>query len=532
MKRWNGWGDEATTYPLPDSSAQYLAEAVGEGISVPDASFEHVIASVPDSRLPPHPQILSDPSERVRHARGQSLPDWIAMRSGRIEAFPDGVAHPADDEEVRALFDYARQTGARLIPYGGGTSVLGHINPRPDGTPTLTLAMDRLDHLLELDETSLLATFEAGASGPGIEGVLNPRGYTLGHFPQSWELSTLGGWIATRSCGQQSYHYGRIEKLFAGGRVEMPLGQLDLPVFPASAAGPDLKHLFLGSEGRMGVITRATIRIKRLPEKEAFYAAFFHNWESGVAAVRALTQNDVPVSMLRLSDAQETETTLALAGRERLVAFANRGLRLLRYGPQRCMLIYGLTGDRKTVNLAEHQTASTVRANGGLLVGSTIGKMWRKSRFLTPYLRNTLWERGYALDTVETAVPWSVVLPTIAAIKAAIQDGLIAMDERVLVFAHLSHVYSDGASVYVTFIFRRSADPQETLHRWQILKAAASQTILAHGGTISHQHGVGIDHAPYITVEKGEIGLSLLEAARRSLDPEGIFQPGNLLGDT
>jgi alkyldihydroxyacetonephosphate synthase len=236
--------------------------------------------------------------------------------------------------------------------------------------------------------------------------------------------------------------------------------------------------------------------------------------------------------MLRLSDAQETETTLALAGRERLVAFANRGLHLLRYGPQRCMLIYGLTGDRKTVNLAGHQTASTVRANGGLLVGSMIGKMWRKSRFLTPYLRNTLWERGYALDTVETAVPWSVVLPTVAAIKTAIQDGLIAMDERVLVFAHLSHVYSDGASVYVTFIFRRSADPQETLHRWQILKAAASQTILAHGGTISHQHGVGIDHAPYITVEKGEIGLSLLEAARRSLDPEGIFQPGNLLGDT
>jgi alkyldihydroxyacetonephosphate synthase len=532
MKRWNGWGNEATTYPLPDSSAQYLADAVGEGISVPDASFEQVIASVPESRLPPHPQILTDPSERVRHTRGQSLPDWIAMRSGRIEAFPDGVAHPTSDEEVRDLFDYARQTGTRLIPYGGGTSVLGHINPHPDEAPTLTLAMDRLNHLLKLDETSLLATFEAGISGPELEGTLNPRGYTLGHFPQSWELSTLGGWIATRSCGQQSYHYGRIEKLFAGGHIEMPAGQLDLPVFPASAAGPDLKHLFLGSEGRMGVITRATARIQPLPEKDAFYAAFFHTWESGIAAVRALTQNNVQVSMLRLSDAKETETTLALAGRERLVAFANRGLRLLRYGPQRCLLIYGLTGNRKTVDLAGRQTASIVRANGGLLVGNTIGKIWRKSRFLTPYLRNTLWERGYALDTVETAVPWSAVLPTAADVRAAIQDGLATTDERVLAFAHLSHIYADGASVYVTFIFRRAADPQETLRRWQILKAAASQAILAHGGTISHQHGIGIDHAPYIEVEKGEVGISLLESARRTLDPEGIFQPGNLLGDT
>ena len=316
MKRWNGWGDEATTYPLPDSAARYLADLVGEGLHLEDARLEQALQAVPVSALASHPLISTDPEERLRHARGQSLPDWIALRSGQIRAFPDGVAYPSSDEEVRDLLDYARKTGVKVIPYGGGTSVVGHINPLPGGAPVLTMDLSRLNRLLALDETSHLATFEAGVTGPEIENQLNARGYTLGHFPQSFEFSTLGGWIVTRSSGQQSYHYGRIEALFAGGHVETPTGAMDLPVHPASAAGPDLKQVLLGSEGRLGVVTRGTLRVRQLPEFEAFYGVFFHNWEQGAAAVREIAQAGVGVSMLRMSNAMETTTTLALSGQD------------------------------------------------------------------------------------------------------------------------------------------------------------------------------------------------------------------------
>jgi alkyldihydroxyacetonephosphate synthase len=518
-------------YPLPESAAQYLADIVGSGSPLPDAKLDQVVAAVPTSRIPAHELITIDPAERARYARGQSLPDWVALRSGQIDAFPDGVARPADDDEVRSLLTYAKQTGVRIIPYGGGTSVVGHVNPRAGSAPTLTLSLERLNRLFEFDESSWLATFGAGVNGPAVESQLKQRGYILGHFPQSWELSTLGGWIATRSSGQQSYYYGRIEQLFAGGHIETPIGPLDLPTFPASAAGPDLREVILGSEGRLGVITRATVRVRPLPAAEGFYAAFFRDWETGKSAVHVLSQSDITLSMLRLSDSMETQTTLALAGRERLVAFAERALATLRYGSERCLLIYGLSGERADVQRSRRRVGSILRAHGGFPVGSTIGTMWRKSRFKTPYLRNTLWEMGYALDTVETAVRWSKVSACMEAIKSVIQDGLSEMGERVLVFAHLSHMYRDGASIYVTLIFRRAADPQDTLRRWRKLKTAASEAIISHGGTISHQHGVGIDHAAYLASEKSEIGMKQLLALQRTLDPDGLLSPGNLLGD-
>jgi alkyldihydroxyacetonephosphate synthase len=529
MKRWNGWGDVNKNHHFPETAAAYLADLIGPGTSYPDAEQESVLAAVPRSRLPEHPLITTDPAERLHHARGQSLPDWIALRSGRIGAFPDGVAYPSSAEEVRTLLQFARQTEAKVIPYGGGTSVVGHINPLPGDRPVLTIDLSRLNQLEELDQTSRLAVFGAGISGPTLEAQLRPFNLTLGHYPQSFEYSTLGGWIATRSSGQQSYHYGRIEAMFAGGRVETPLDSLVIHPHPASAAGPDLREIVLGSEGRLGIITQATVRVRPLPERESFQAAFFHDWASGAKAVREIAQAALPVSMLRLSDAQETETTLILSGKEQLVGWADRGLRLLRYGPERCLLIFGLTGSQALTKTAERLTKEIIRSNGGLPTGTTIGKLWQKSRFHTPYLRNTLWERGCAIDTLETAVPWRTALDTAAALKGAIEKAANQNGERVLVFAHLSHVYNDGASIYVTYLFRRSADPEETLARWQVMKTAASQIIVAHGGTISHQHGVGLDHAPYLTAEKGELGMEWLAALGRTADPDGLLNPGKLL---
>ncbi len=529
MRRWNGWGDEATHYPLPDSALHYLETLVGEGQRMADATFEQVVAAVPATRLVPYTHLTTDAADRVFHARGQSLPDWVALRSGRIDAFPDGIVYPTSEEEVRALFDYAQQTGARLIPYGGGTSVVGHINPLVNAAPVLTVDLSQLNHLIDLNETSHLATFEAGVCGPDLERQLREHDYTLGHFPQSWELSTLGGWIVTRSSGQQSYHYGRIEDLMAGGHVESPCGPIELLPLPASAAGPDLRHLILGSEGRFGVVTRAIMRVQKLPEVDNFYGIFFHDWQSGVDAVREVAQAQTPVSMMRLSDAQETDTTLKLSGKDQLVGWARRGLNALDYKSNRALLILGVTGSASATRHAYREAASIARSHGGLLTGQTIGKLWRKSRFLTPYLRNTLWERGYAIDTLETALPWSKVVPTAAAIKAAIRDALQALNGRVLVFAHLSHVYADGASIYVTYVWRRASDPDQTLQHWQSMKTAASVVIVANGGTISHQHGVGLDHKPYLKVEKGAIGLQMIEAVRHALDPDRILNPGKLI---
>jgi alkyldihydroxyacetonephosphate synthase len=526
MRRWNGWGDEHTVYPLPATGRKLLESYLGKLQPQPDADLPDLVKGVPPSRLPEHPLISQDASERVLHARGQSLPDWVARRSGQIGAYPDGVAYPASASEVRQLLDFTRREQFHLIPYGGGTSVLGHINPFAGDTPVLTLDMSRMHLLLDLDKTSQLAVFEAGVQGPQIEAQLNPLGFTLGHFPQSFECSSLGGWIATRSSGQQSYYYGRIEQLFAGGLLETPAGMQELPEFPASAAGPDLRQLVLGCEGRLGVITQATVRVRHLPDIEAFYGVFFPDWESGAQAVRQIAQEHIPVSMLRLSDPLETAMTLSLSGKEQLVRLAERGLRLLGVGDEPCLLVYGVTGSQSTTRSARHQADGILRRFSGLNTGQFIGKQWCKSRFLFPYLRNTLWDIGIALDTLETALPWRGVIQAATEIKGAIQQAQAAAGKQVWVFAHLSHVYRDGASIYVTYVFPQEVDPNATLERWQAMKTAASLAIVRNHGTISHQHGVGLDHKPYLIAEIGKLGLQTLSAAAQVYDPAGMMNPG------
>lgn len=531
MRRWNGWGDDTIPYPLPANAFAFLEELVGPGAPARDATLAATLAAIPASRLPAHPLVRVERLERLRHARGQSLPDWVALRGGLIPAFPDGVAFPTTADDVAALLTYAAETGARVIPYGGGTSVVGHINPAPGERPVLTINMRRLNQLTRLDTTNQLATFGAGVAGPELEAQLRARGYTLGHFPQSFEYSTLGGWVATRSSGQQSLRYGRIEGLFAGGVLLSPAGALHLPSFPASAAGPDLRQLILGSEGRMGILTEVTVRVTPLPEHEEFHALFFPDFASGLSATRQIVQERLPLSLLRLSTPTETRTTLALAGHERLIGMLETLLSVRGVGGEKCMLLAGFTGRSTVVRDTRHTVMDICHAGGGVSAGRRFGEQWIEGRFRTPYLRNTLWEAGYAVDTLETATNWDNVPRMVEVIEAALRPGLAEEGERVHVFTHLSHVYPQGASVYTTYLFRRAADPEATLRRWETLKGAASRAIVACGGTISHQHGVGRDHAPYLGAEKGALGLDALAAAIARFDPHGIMNPGVLLGD-
>ena len=278
MKRWNGWGDDAIDFALGDDALAFLQQRLGPGGKMTDATLRDACEQLPPTRLPWHPLVDISPPVRLANALGQSLPDWLRMRHGRTDTAPDGVAFPESGEQVRELLDFAAANGAVVIPCGGATSVAGHITPPGGAAPVLTINMTRMRAMLNLDTEAQLATFEAGVFGPDLEAQLRAHGYTLGHFPQSFEYSTLGGWVVTRSSGQQSLRYGRIEQLFAGGRVESPAGRLDLQTFPASAAGTDLREMVLGSEGRLGILTEAAVRISRLPDYEAFHAVFFPNW--------------------------------------------------------------------------------------------------------------------------------------------------------------------------------------------------------------------------------------------------------------
>ena len=529
MRRWNGWGEDTVAMELPAAAAAFLATLIGSGQQLADASLAQVLATVPPSRLPAHALVSARAEDRVRHARGQSLPDWLAMRSGDFGVFPDGVAWPETAAQIRELLAWATAHDVVVIPYGGGTSVVGHITPQADARAVLTLSLEHMNQLVDIDAASLLATFGPGANGPQVESQLRAHGFTLGHFPQSWELSTLGGWVAARSSGQQSLRYGRIEQLFAGGTLETFAGPLVIPTFPASAAGPDLRELVLGSEGRFGVISQVKVRITQLPEQEAFYAVFLPDWKRAMTAVRELVQARIPLSMLRLSNAVETQTQLLLAGKPGSIAWLEKYLAWRGAADGKCMLTFGITGNRQQNAASLRQVKARLWRFGGVFTGTLLGRKWAEHRFRFPYLRDSLWRAGYAVDTLETATDWSNVDDLLQQVETSLHAALAASGERVHVFTHLSHAYGEGCSLYTTYVFRPGASYAEALARWRQLKQAASQAIVTHRGTISHQHGVGRDHAAWLGVEKGELGMATLRALSAHFDPEQRLAPGVLI---
>lgn len=529
MRRWNGWGSEKNNFPLPKNGARFLRSLIGDGHVLADATLADVVATVPTSRLLDHRLVNKNAEVRVRHARGQSLPDWLAMRSGEFHVFPDGVAEPSTSAEVQELLAWAQEHGVLVIPYGGGTSVAGHITPPKASQPVLTLSLRNMNTLLAFDKDSQLATFAAGANGPEIEQQLTELGYCLGHYPQSWELSTLGGWVASRSSGQQSLRYGRIEQLFAGGRVETPQGTLVIPTFPASSAGPDLREMILGSEGRFGVLTEVVVRVTPLAEQETFHVAFMPTWEAGVATVKALAQAKVPLSMLRLSNAVETHTQLQLAGKPKLVAVLKRYLALRGIKEGMCMLTFGVTGSKASCRFQLQEAKRFIRAAQGIHTGTALGKRWQASRFQSPYFRHGLWKLGYAVDTFETAADWSKVAPLAEQMEAAITQA--AGNTPVHVFTHLSHVYPQGSSIYTTYVFPCAESYAATQARWQTFKQAASDAVVKGGGTISHQHGVGRDHAPWLAEEKGALAVATLASLAQHFDPQQQLNPGCLIAE-
>ena len=533
--KWWGWGDPAETPALDEGAAAALREWVGELQPAPRAT------EVEDFELPaaqPLPAALAEAvgaesvfagtEDRVRHAAGRGYADLVRLRSGRLEAAPDAVLLPAGAEAVRRVIDVCAAEGVAVVPFGGGTSVVGGIEPLRGGHSRLvSLDLSRLREV-EVDERSLTARLGAGLRGPEAEAALGARGFTLGHFPQSFQYATIGGFAATRSAGQSSSGYGRFDDLVDSVRLLAPAGDLRTLETPHTAAGPALRELVLGSEGVFGVIPEVGVRIRPAPRARRYEAWIAESFEAGSEIVRALAQGPGLPDVVRVSDAEETRVSLALSGPRGVAAkLLDRylGARRRRDG---ALIVVGIEGDEEAVARRRALTVRELRRGGAAYLGQGAGRSWEKERFGGPYLRDTLMDMGAIVETLETSHTWSRLEELHAAVGAAIRDSLAAAGTPGLAFCHLSHAYPDGASLYFTFVAR--ARRGEEVEQWSAVKRAACEAIVAHGGTITHHHAVGRDHAPYMEAEVGETGLEALRAVKERLDPGGIMNPGKLLG--
>jgi alkyldihydroxyacetonephosphate synthase len=466
---------------------------------------------------------------RIRHAAGKSYEDLVRLRAGDVDSAPDGVVRPGSHEEVAAVLAVCAAEGIAVVPVGGGTSVVGGVEPergRFDAVVALDLA--RLGRMLALEPRSLTATFEAGVTGPVAETLLDQRGLTLGHFPQSFEYATIGGYVATRSAGQASTGYGRIDDLVLGLRCATPAGELRVDPVPASAAGPSLLELLVGSEGTLGVITEATLAVHARPERRCYEGWSFPSFEAGAEALRTLVQAGAAPDVARLSDAGETGLALAQsAAGGGLGARALGRYLALRSQGRPCLAIVGWEGSRSEVGRRRAHSRHALRGSGGLALGPRPGVAWARSRFDGPYLRDDLLDLGILAETLETATSWDRVASVHDAVTAALHAALGERGTPPLVGCHISHLYRSGASLYFTVLARQEHGAE--LEQWRAAKRAASEAIVAGGATITHHHGVGVAHLPWMDEESGALGREALRAVKDRLDPTGIMNPGKLL---
>ena len=518
------WGDASTHPVLPEPALQAL-RALGATPAPEPAAIAEI--RVAPSALPADAagelvgvvgaeQLSSEDEARVRHTRGASMSDVLALRAGDGSAAPDAVLTPACHEQVLAVLQICSRHAIAVVPYGGGTSVVGGLEASPDGfAAVVALDLRRLDALHSLDETSRVAVLGAGMRAVVAERLLGERGYTLGHFPQSYEMATIGGYAATRSAGQASAGYGRFDELVVGLTAATPAGTISLTTAPMSADGPDLRQLLLGCEGAFGVITSVAVRVRPAPEARVYEGWRLPSFAAGSEALRALAQEGPLPTVVRLSD--EVETGINLAEPDAAFATADGG---------GCLLIVGYEGTERRVAATRSLATERLQAAGAVRSDPAAGDRWRAGRFRGPYLREPALAAGALLETIETATFWSGLAALRASVTEALTQGLAEQGARGVVMCHLSHVYETGASLYFTVIAGALADP---IAQWTELKHAANQAILAGGGAVSHHHGVGRDHREPLAQLLGPVAIEALRAVKRSLDPAGILNPGVLI---
>jgi alkyldihydroxyacetonephosphate synthase len=532
--KWWGWGDPAVEPALDDEALGVLRERIGELEPWPLARELDEVELPAAQPLPRalveavgEEIVFTGAEDRLRHAAGRGYIDLARLRNGALAAAPDAVAMPADAEALRRAIEACAAEGVAVVPFGGGTSVVGGVEPlRGPHERLISLDLGALREV-EVDRRSLTARLGAGLRGPEAEAALGREGLTLGHFPQSFEYATIGGFAATRSAGQASSGYGRFDALVSSVRLLTPVGEISTLETPHTAAGPALRELAIGSEGVLGVIPDVTLRVRPAPPVRRYEAWMAESFEAGSEIVRGLAQGPGLPTVIRVSDEEETEGTLALSGPRGLSGrLFDRylGARGRRGG---ALVIAGFEGDEESVARSRALAVRALRAGGAAYLGQAAGKAWEHARYQGPYLRDTLMGMGAMVETLETSQTWSRHGELHAAVRGAIRRALEAQGTPGLVFCHLSHAYADGASLYFTFISRARRGAE--LEQWAAVKRAACEAIVARGGTITHHHAVGRDHAPHMEAEVGETGIAALWALKERLDPTGIMNPGKLL---
>src|SRR4051794_34325775 len=528
--KWWGWGDPERRLDLPPRAVDALREELGvkpedagEPVSLDEVSLPKP-RPLPDAVRSAGGDVLDGVEDRLRRAAGRSYPDLVTLRSGRLDRAPDAILRPEDTAEVGAVLAACSANGVAVVPYGGGTSVVGGLDAFDGGhDAVVSLDLERL-RSVELDATSLTATLGPGLSGPDAEAALGALGATVGHFPQSFEQATIGGFAATRSAGQASSGYGRFDEVVTSIELTAPTGRLRTRQTPHTAAGPSLRELVLGSEGTLGVITQVTCRVRPAPRERHYEGWMAEDFAAGREIVRDLAQHHETPDVLRLSDEEETRVSLDLAGTEGLRKRALDTYLSLRRRQGGCLMICGWEGEPESVRRRRSLGQTRLRLGGAVPLGSSAGRAWDRNRYGGPYLRDELMNLGVMVETLETSHTWSRLDELYRAVGDAVRG---ALGERCIVMCHVSHAYPDGTSLYFTFFTR--ARRGEELEQWREAKTAACEAIVAAEGTITHHHAVGRDHAPYMPAEIGELGIDALRAVRERLDPAGIMNPGKLL---
>lgn len=550
--KWWGWGDESTTFDHRDKPAlgPFVREAVGIDL---DSGSSRVI-SFDDLEIPP-PQISDDlraalesavgeewvldtPMERVVHTYGKSLRDLVRIRRGDLGRLPDVIVYPPDEDATVSVLGAALAANAVVIPFGGGTNISGSLEaPRGETRTVISLDMARMDQVIEIDETSRTARIQAGALGPDLERKLNARGWTIGHFPDSFNHSTLGGWIATRSSGMQSDKYGDIADLTRAVRVVTPNGVLATRNVPSTSTGPSVREMILGSEGRLGVITEATVHVHRVPEERKILGYLFPDWSRALRAMHDIAASDAAPSVTRVSDAGETQFSFAtkkgggLADKVQSLVLKQFLTRVKKFDlDEMCLSFIGYEGSAEHVARQRKLVGAIVKAHGGLCVGSSPGELYDQKKFDTPYIRDFLLDRGGLADVSETSAPWALLEPLYDGVVAAANKAYEEIGVKGWIMCHLSHSYHSGACLYFTFAFKESPG-EDGLAQYDLVKQSIQQAFIDNGATLSHHHAVGVEHSAWLEADISAPGVAMLRALFDGVDPNRNLNPGKIIRD-
>jgi len=546
--KWWGWGLEGVGFHFEDKPdfVPFVQKAVALDVRtppVPPLSFDELTVAPP--RLSPsfeaslvaivgEENAFTTDEVRVIHTYGKSIRDLLRIRRNEIARVPDVVVYPADEWDVQQIVDAAVAEGAVIIPFGGGSNIAGSLEPLPDEQRTIvSVDLGRLDRVLDIDEGSGLARIQAGAQGPDIEEQLNAKGWTMGHFPDSFTHSTVGGWVATRSSGMQSDKYGDIADIARGLRMVRPGTIVELRPLPSTSTGPSVREMIIGSEGRLGVITEVTVQVHRTPEVREVQAYFFPNWKAGLAAMHEISESDASPSITRVSDARESGFSLATrkaskgvsgaAAKVLMSVLKRRGWNL----DDLCLSFIGYEGSASHVAYEKKLVGAIVKKHGGIGVGKGPGALYDQKKFDTPYLRDFLLDRGAAADVSETAAPWSRLQEVYDGTVAAANAAYDALGVHGWIMCHLSHSYHSGACLYFTFAFVHGDDP---IAQYEVVKSSIQQSFMESGATLSHHHGVGTEHAPWMEQDISAGGVALMQGLFDAADPAQQFNPGKVLG--